>query len=141
MPMRSLTADSNPLFAAKVAFGRLHRNVPQKKLDLLQLASRCVAESSTGPSQIVRCQLRHGDAFGGFLHDVPNRLYRHLISPYPSYFVDPAEQLASQPIGNRNRSNVASLTHQIDNSPMFLALLEMVQCQSHSFMPSQPTRE
>jgi hypothetical protein len=26
---------SNPLFAAKVAFGRLHGNVPQKKLDLL----------------------------------------------------------------------------------------------------------
>ncbi len=54
---------------------------------------------------------------------------------------EPIVQFASQPIGNRNRSNVASLTHQIDNSPMFLALLEMVQCQSHSFMPSQPTRE
>src|SRR5262249_9423799 len=40
-------------------------------------------------SQIVRRQLRHSDTPGGFLHDVPNRLYRHPISPCPSYFVDP----------------------------------------------------
>ena len=48
MPMRSLTADRNSLLAAK-AFGRLYRNVPQEKLHMLQLASRCVAEPSTGP--------------------------------------------------------------------------------------------
>ena len=76
-------------------FGRLHRNVPQEKLDLLQLASRCVAEPSTGPPQIVRCQPRHSNVSGGFLHNVPNRLYRHPISPSSSHFVDTAEQLAS----------------------------------------------
>ena len=52
---------SNPLLAAKVAFGRLHEYVPQKKMDLLQLASRSVAEPSTGP-KIVRRQLRHSNA-------------------------------------------------------------------------------
>jgi hypothetical protein len=30
---------SNPLLAAKVAFGRLQRTVPQEKLDLLQFSS------------------------------------------------------------------------------------------------------
>jgi len=30
MPMRSLTAESNSLLAAKVAFGSLHRNVPKR---------------------------------------------------------------------------------------------------------------
>src|SRR5437879_8439633 len=107
------------------------------------------------PSEIVRCQLRQSDASGGFLHDVPNRLYRHPISPCPSYFVDPAKQLSSincgcgepivqfgsHPIGNRNCSNVASLADQINNGPMLLALLELIQCQSDGFMPSQPTRE
>jgi hypothetical protein len=39
----------------------------------------------------VRRQFGHSNASGGFLHDVPNRLYRHPISPCPSYFVDPAE--------------------------------------------------
>src|SRR6266853_3483907 len=129
---------SNSLLAAKVAFGRLHRNVPQEKLNLLQLASRCVAEPSTGPSQIVRRQLRHSDASGGLLHNVPNRLYGHPISPCPSYFVDPAEQpssincscgkpivqFGSHPIGNRNCANVASLTYQIDDGPVFFPLLQ-----------------
>ena len=106
-------------------------------------------------SQIVRRQPRHPDASGGFLDDVPNRLYRHPISPCLSHFVDPAKQpssincgcgepivqFGSHPIGNRNRSNVTSLAHQINNGPMLFALLEMIQCQSHGFMPPQPTRE
>src|SRR6266581_307179 len=54
--------------------------MPQEELDLLQLASRSMAEPSTGPSQIVWRQLRHADALGGFLHNVPNRLHRHAIS-------------------------------------------------------------
>src|ERR1700724_965830 len=65
--------------------------MPQEELDLLRLASRSMAEPSTGPAQIVRRQLRHADALGGFLHNVPNRLHRHAISPCPSDFVDPAE--------------------------------------------------
>src|SRR2546426_5361566 len=108
-----------------------------------------------GPSEIVRCQLRQSDASGGFLHDVPNRLYRHPISPCPSDLVDPAEQpssinggcgepipqFGSNPIGNWNRSNVTSLANQINNGPMLFALLQMIQGQRHGFMPPQPIRE
>ena len=38
------------VLAANVAFGCLHRDVPQEKLDLLPLASRSMAEPITGPS-------------------------------------------------------------------------------------------
>src|SRR5216683_8028344 len=114
--------------------------MPQEELDLLQLASRSMAKPSTGPPQIVWRQLRHADALGGFLHNVPNRLHRHAISPCPSNFVDPAEQsssincgcgdpivqFGSYPIWNRNRSNVASFTDQINNGPIS-RLLEMIQ--------------
>jgi hypothetical protein len=86
---------------------------------------------------------------------VPNRLYCHPISPCPSYLVDPAEQsssinggrgelivqFGSYPIGNWHRSNVTSLTNQINNGPMLFALLEMIQGQSHGFMSPQATRE
>jgi hypothetical protein len=146
---------SNPLFAPKVALRRLHRNVPQKKLDLLPLASQSMAEPSTGPSQIGWRQLRHADALGGFLHNVPNRLRRHAISPCPSHFVDPAKQLSSincgcgepivefgsHPIRNWNRSNVASLADQINNGSMLFALLKMIQSQRHRFMPPQAASE
>ena len=146
---------SNPLFAPKVALCRLNRNVSQEELDLLQLASRRMAEPSTGPTQIVWRQLHHAKALGGFLHNVPNCLHRHAISPSPSKFVDPAEQFSSincgcgelivqfgsHPIRDRNRSNVASLADQINNSPMLFALLEMIQSQRHRFMSPQSTRE
>src|ERR1700739_3588371 len=129
--------------------------MPQEELDLLQLASRCMTEPSKGTSQIVRRQLLHSDALGGFLHNVPNRLHRHAISPCPSNFVDSAEQLpsincgwgepivefGSHPVGNWNRSNVASLADQINNGPMLFALLELIQSQRHGFMPSQAARE
>ena len=64
------------------------------------------AESSTSPSQIVRRQLRHSDASGGFLHNVPNDLYRHPIAPYSSYFVDPAEQPSSIDGGQVRRRRI-----------------------------------
>ena len=62
----------------------------------------------------------------------------------------PAEQPSSinggcgEPIvqlANRNRSNMTSLANQIDYGPVLFALLETIQCQSHSFVPPQPTRE
>jgi len=70
-------------------------------------------------------------------------------------FVDPAEQPSSincgcgepvpqfgpNPIGNRNRPNVTSLANQINNGSMLFALLQMIQCQRHGFMPPQPTRK
>jgi hypothetical protein len=54
---------------------------------------------------------------------------------------EPIVQFGSHPIGNRNRSDVASLANQINNGPMLFALLKMIQGQSHGFMPPQPTRE
>jgi hypothetical protein len=41
------------LFASQIFFRRLHRYMPEKKLDLLQFASRIVTEPSTRPSEIV----------------------------------------------------------------------------------------
>jgi hypothetical protein len=86
---------------------------------------------------------------------MPNRLHGHAISPSPSNFVDPAEQLSSinsgrsepsvqfvsHPIEKRNRSNMASLADQINNGPMLLALLEVIQSQRHGFVPPQAARE
>src|SRR5258708_8155952 len=53
----------------------------------------------------------------------------------------PHSQFAFHPVRNRNRSNVASLTHQVDDGPVFLPLLEMIQRQCDGFVSSQPTRE
>src|SRR6266436_5897969 len=114
-----------------------------------------MAEASTSPTHIVRRQFADTNGPRGLLHYVPNRLYRHSISPCSAYFVASAKELssinagrskphfqfASHPVRNRNRSNVASLTHQVDDGPVFLPLLKMIQRQCDGFVSSQPTRE
>ena len=45
---------SNPLFTTEIAFGRLNRNVPKQKLDLLQFTSRSVAKPCAGSAEVVR---------------------------------------------------------------------------------------
>src|SRR5215831_17011575 len=45
------------------------------------------------------------------------------------------------PVRNRDGSNVTSLTHQVDDGPVFLPLLEMIQGQCDGFVSSQPTRK
>ena len=52
------------LFAPEVTLGRLDRDVPEQKLDLVQFAAGQVAQSRTGASQVVRGQLRDA-GFGG----------------------------------------------------------------------------
>ena len=48
---------SEPLFAAQVLFRSPHRYMTEQELDLLQFASRIVAESCTRPPEIVWCEL------------------------------------------------------------------------------------
>ena len=47
------------LFATQVFFRRLHRNMTEQKLDLLQFTSRIMAEASARPSEIMWRQFRY----------------------------------------------------------------------------------
>lgn len=52
-----IDGDAQFLFAAEVLFGRLHADVSKKELDLLQFASRNVAQTGTCASQIMRSKV------------------------------------------------------------------------------------
>ena len=56
MPIRSLTA-LHALFAAEIALGCLYGNVPKQELDLLQLDTGCVTQTSAGSTQVMRRKL------------------------------------------------------------------------------------
>src|SRR3984957_19449861 len=120
------------MLTTKVAFGRLHRNVPQKKLDLLQLASRSVAEPSTGPSQIVWRQLRHANALGGSF-TMCQTAFTVMPSPhvlltlltrrksFPRSIPAAASQSSSSVLTQSGTGTVRTwppLAHQINNGPM-----------------------
>jgi len=84
------------------------------------------------PTLAIRC-------FWQILDDVPNRLYRHPVSPGPPNFVDRRNSLPRSiataashrrvrlsPNREREPFECASLANQIHNGPMLFALLEMI---------------
>ncbi len=61
---------SELLFTAQVALGCLHRNVPEKELDLFQFPAGQVAETRAGPAKIMGCQIWNPGSFCSGLDDV-----------------------------------------------------------------------
>ena len=68
-------SDSQTLLAANVALRRLHRDMPEKELDLLKLAARIMAESRTGASEIVWSKTWNVHTRGCLFDHVPDRLF------------------------------------------------------------------
>jgi hypothetical protein len=63
------------LLATNIAFCGLHEDMPEKKLDLLELASRIMAEARTGPPEIMRRETWNAHARGSLLDNVSDRLF------------------------------------------------------------------
>src|SRR5260370_6896541 len=112
-----------------------------------------MAQTSARPPQVMRGQFRHTDAFRAILHNVPDRLFRHAVSPCPPHPGDPAKdpapgnssraqplvQLLFHPVGDRNRPDVPRLAHEIDNRPAFFALLYVIHPHPNASIPPPPT--
>ena len=62
------------LFAAQVAFRGLYRNVPQQKLNLLQLPASLMAQTGACPAQVVRRERRNITVPCFLFHDAPDDL-------------------------------------------------------------------
>ena len=89
----------NALLAAEVSLCRLNRGVPKPKLNLLQLASRGMAEARTCPPEVVRREPVTARFAGVLTNDVPDRLFRQSVTPGAPVLVFPAEQFsASSPV-------------------------------------------
>ena len=130
---------ANALLASKIALRGLNRDVPEKELDLFELASCGLAEARTRPAQIVRSQIWNTSFLCGILHDVPDCLYGNLITsrlPGPidtsknapilyTRCHDPNLKLLSDPIRNGNGPDVTGFADQIDDCPTSLALLKV----------------
>ena len=101
----------------------------------------------------MRCEFANANFGGELLHDMPDQLFRHAFAPYFTAAAYPPEKAASvnpggirpvvqqlvNPIRNRNRSNVPSLSPQVYYCPMPVPLLEMRQSQFRQFVATKPT--
>jgi hypothetical protein len=65
---------SQILFAAEIAFRRLHRCMPQQELNLLQLATAGVAQLGTGSAQVMRSDMLQARSLAAGLDHVPHNI-------------------------------------------------------------------
>ncbi len=141
----------NALSASQVALRRLDRDMAEKKLDLLQLATSSAAQTRAGSPHIMRREPRYPDCLGKFLDHMPNDLLADTISPdlscrayapkelsgldaSSSY---PGTQFSLDPIRDGNLPDVPTPSRdEIYDSPMALPLLKVIESQFGNLMPS-----
>jgi hypothetical protein len=129
--------------------------VAQQKLDLFQLAPGAVAEAGTRSSQVMRREFYDSNLACVPLDDMPHHLFGHFGAPnrsrpadatkYPtvgnSRRCEPIVDGSLNPSGHWYGSNVTGFTYQIDDGPVILATLEVVNGEFSQFAPPQATTQ
>src|SRR5215831_7063932 len=89
------------LLRPKVSLRSLYRNMPEKQLNLLQLATRCPAHLRAATPQIMGCDSVHAGSICVRLQQLPDNLLAQCIPLDVVRPVHPAEDLAGQwqPLG------------------------------------------
>jgi len=114
---------SEILFAAEIAFRRLHGYMPQQELNLLKLSAVRVAQLRTGSPQIMRGNMLQARSLAAGLDYVPYDILRDAFSPHLSLSGDgpkdpslrdpgchcPLIECRFHPFWNGHRANVATL--------------------------------
>ncbi len=146
---------SQILFAAEIAFRSLDRCMPEQELNLLQLTAAIVAQLHAGPPQVVRRNVLQAGSLAAGSDHVPDNVLREAAAPHLSPSGDwsedfaPTNPIAScplieshfHPVWNGHRTNVAAFANQINNGPVPLAHLDVVQLQANQFRPAKATTE
>ena len=72
---------ADPLFTAQIAFGRLDRNVSEKKLNLVQFPARRVTQLRTRAAEVVGRESGNPNFPCVFLNDMPDDALGHAGTP------------------------------------------------------------
>ena len=122
---------------------------PRRKLDLFEFATRQVAQSGAGASEIVRRENLNSSVDRDNLDDVPDRLRRDRLTPHspePAYASEDrnrADTRDCRPIANhplrpdrdRNSPDMFSLADQVGDDPMSFRI-----CRSSILRPTSSAR-
>jgi len=123
--------------------------VAEKELNLFQFAARFVAQTSTRPPQIVRCQFGNAQFPRLILNRVPHDFLRYFTAPRASVSADAAKNSSVRdprcrrpkvkrpfdPIGHGYGPDVSTLADEINDGPMFVATLDVIQAQLDQLAP------
>ena len=127
------------LFAAQVALGGLHGDVPEQKLNLLQFPAGEVTQPRATATEVVRSELRNSSAASRSLHHMPYGFRCNVLSPDCAGSADRAKDEAGvyprglhpvihrmfYPSRHRYGSDVLALSNEIRYDPMLLPDLDI----------------
>jgi hypothetical protein len=141
------------LLAAQVSFGRLNRGVTQEKLNLFQLSSREMAQTSACPPQVMWSEALDSGALSSASDDVPDCFGRDFLAPYNSILVHATENVSAcdvrvcgpiiegrlDPSGHGHSPNVLALSNQVREHPVVFPNLQVLHAQSNELCPPEST--
>src|SRR5215467_3276683 len=102
-----------------------------------------MAQPSAGSPQVVRCEFRDSEFCRMFFNNVPHNLFSYFLSPCGSISTDTSEELTNcdpcscrpsvnrllYPVRHRHGTDVPSFTDEVNNGPMFLPTLKVIEGQ------------
>src|ERR1700722_20272835 len=123
----------------------------QQELDLLQLSPGGLAKFRACAPKIMGSELFDADSLRACPHHMPDCLFCHAAAPNAAHLVhlpknpplldscrcEPGVQFLDNPVGDGNSAHMSAFAQKIDNRPVVLPLLDMVQGQTDGLMPSQ----
>src|SRR5713226_2480532 len=114
-----------------------------------------MAEAGATATKIVRCQIVYAGSLGTPFDRIPNYVGCHSSILSLSILQNPSEEFSLAharmaepnvhkslaPSRDRHRSYPSALANQIDNNPVALPQLQLIQSQTYDFRASQSTSE
>ncbi len=98
------------LFAAQVPLRRLHRDMPQKELNLLQFTVGLMAKTGASPAKVVWRDRRNLTVFCFLFHDTPNDLGAESVAPSPASLLDRAKSMPAVITAALIQASISSFT-------------------------------
>lgn len=138
---------SKLLLASEIAFGCTNADVPEQELDLIEFPASIAAQSCTGASEIVRCDVFQSRSRCAVANYCPNRFGADSIAPdlvrlvnsseyktiIDSCRLSPGIDRSLYPPGNRDCANVPGLSREVRNQPAPISLLEIFHLKFDKF--------
>ena len=146
---------TNALPATQIPLGRWNGDRPEKKRNLLQFATRRMAEPDTRPAKIVRRKPLDACFAGALPNHVPDGFLRQSIAPRFPVLNQPPKPLAggevgrlkplteedSDPARHGYRPGVAGFALPVDAGPVVFPLLYVAEIRAHGPVPPKAASE
>ncbi len=150
-PDRIVDCIAEPLLASQIALRRLHADVPEQELDLLQLATTLVAQPGARPTEVMRRHIAEIAGLARLLDNAPDDfrteptrgnspgfVYRAKDRPIDdSRLRHPRLESSGNPEWDWNGPNMTTLADQIGEHPVFFSLLQILNAQCCQFRATQ----